>query len=70
MVARGGGPTGQRLRYRIRWEKGGDEKFEKAQAGTTFRHRYDLVGEKEITVEAIDSRWGSVYRETKTVVVK
>ncbi len=70
VVAKGGGPTGSRLRYKVRWEKGGDDKFGSPQAAPTFKHRYDLVGEKQITVEAIDPRWGTVHRETKTVVVK
>jgi NADH-quinone oxidoreductase subunit L len=70
VIAKGGGPTGQRLTYRIRWEDGGDDKFSQPQNQNTFRHRYDMVGKKKITVEATDPRWGTVHRETHTVEVK
>jgi NADH-quinone oxidoreductase subunit L len=69
VIAKGGGPTGQRLKYRIRWEDGGDEKFSQPQSQSTFKHHYDMVGKKKITVEAADPRWGTVHRETHTVPV-
>ena len=70
VIAKGGGQTGQRLKYRVRWENGGDEKFDKVQSQTTFKHHYDMVGKKQITVRAIDERWGVVHDETHTVEVK
>ncbi len=70
VTAAGGGPTGQRLRYKVRWEAGGDEKFSAEQTGPMFKHRYDLVGKKEITVEVRDPRWETVHRVRRTVEVK
>jgi hypothetical protein len=64
--AQGGGPTGQRLRYSVAWEP---NQFGAAQPGTSFRHRFDHGGAKEISVRAIDPRWGTERKETRTVVV-
>ncbi len=70
VIAKGGGTTTARLRYKVRWEDGGDEKFGAPQSATTFRHRYDLVGNKKITVEALDPRWNTSYRKSRNLVVK
>jgi hypothetical protein len=70
VIAKGGGTTGGRLRYKVRWEDGGDEKFSAPQNQTTFRHRYDLIGNKKITVEAVDPRWNTSSQTTHSVVVK
>ena len=70
VIAKGAGPTGQRLKYQVRWEAGSEEKFEKAQPQGTFRHHYDMVGKKQITVRAIDDRWKVLHDETHSVEVK
>jgi NADH-quinone oxidoreductase subunit L len=57
-----------RLHYRIKWEAS-DADFTKEQASTTFQHRYDVTGDKKITVEAIDPRWNTKHSVTRTVTV-
>jgi hypothetical protein len=68
--AKGGGRGNERLQYKIRWEAGGDDTFSQQQTSPRFTHRYNMVGKKEITIEVHDPRWGTVYRDSRTVEVK
>ncbi|HEY2745345.1 MAG TPA: NADH-quinone oxidoreductase subunit L [Polyangia bacterium] len=68
VVAHGAGPTAKRLQYRVDWN--GDGKFSTTQMATTFKHTYDAAGTHKISVEAIDPRWGTVSRESRTVKVQ
>jgi hypothetical protein len=68
VTAHGAGPTAKRLQYRIDWD--GDGKFGSAQTSPAFKHSYDASGSHKIAIEAIDPRWGTVSRETRTVKVQ
>jgi hypothetical protein len=60
----------ERLKYRIKWEDGGDEKFSPYQDGRRFEKSYDMVGKKKITIEAFDPRWNTTSSESHTVEVQ
>jgi hypothetical protein len=66
--AHGGGATAKRLQFRVDWD--GDGKFGATSMQPTFKHTYDKPGAHKIAVEAIDPRWGTVSRETRTVKVQ
>ncbi|MDB4967628.1 MAG: proton-translocating NADH-quinone oxidoreductase, chain [Myxococcales bacterium] len=68
VVAHGAGTTAKRLQYRVDWE--GDGKFGATQPSPNFKHTYDKPGSHKIAVEAIDPRWGTVSRESRTVKVQ
>jgi NADH-quinone oxidoreductase subunit L len=68
VTAHGAGTMAKRLTYHVDWT--GDGKFSATQASPTFKHTYDKPGKYEVTVEAIDPRWGTVSRETRTVKVQ
>jgi NADH-quinone oxidoreductase subunit L len=65
--AKGAGATARRLAYHVDWDGKG---FGATQQTTTFRHTYDAPGKYEIAVEAIDPRWSSSSRQTRTVKVQ
>lgn len=60
-------PNNHRVRYRIDWE--GGHQFGAEQSSIHFSHHYDAPGEKRITVQASDGRWGSVSTESQKVLV-
>jgi NADH-quinone oxidoreductase subunit L len=66
--ARGAGVTAKRLQYRVDW--GGDGKFGPAQSSPSFKHTYETSGSHRVSLEAVDPRWGTVSRETRTVKVQ
>ena len=68
VIAHGAGPTAKRLQYRVDWN--GDGKYGATSMTPTFKHTYDAPGSHKIAVEAIDPRWGTVSRETRTVKVQ
>jgi hypothetical protein len=68
LTAHGAGSTAKRLTYRVDWN--GDGKFTATQASPVFKHSYDSPGTHKVAVEAIDPRWGTVSRETRTVKVQ
>ncbi len=72
--ARGAGPNARRLAYRVDWDAGAGGcragNFGATQQTTTFRHTYDAPGKYEIAVEAIDPRWSSSSKQTRTVKVQ
>src|SRR5262249_48748642 len=66
--AHGGGPTARRLQFRVDWN--GDGKFGPAQTSPNFKHTYETSGSHKVSIEAVDPRWGTVSRETRTVKVQ
>ena len=69
VTAHGAGPTAKRLQYRVDWD--GDGKYSATQMPPTFTpHATTRPGRTEISVEAIDPRWGTVSRESHTVKVQ
>jgi NADH-quinone oxidoreductase subunit L len=70
VVAKGSERKAKPLQYRVRWEGGSEDSFTPAQPSPTFKHRYDMVGKKEITVEAFDPLWGTRHSESHSVEVQ
>ena len=68
VTAHGGGTNARHLSYKIKWEAR-DTELSAAQAKPVFSHRYDVTGEKKITVEVTDPRWNSTSSNTKSVTV-
>jgi len=68
VTAHGAGPTAKRLQYRVDWD--GKGKFGATTMTPTWKHTYDSPGKHEISVEAIDPRWGTVSRHSDTVKVQ
>ena len=58
----------KRLQYRVDWN--GDGKYSATQMQPTFHHSYDTPGKHDVSVEAIDPRWGTMSRHTQTVKVQ
>jgi hypothetical protein len=65
--AKGAGANARRLVYHVDWDGKG---FGATQQTTTFRHTYDAPGKYEIAVEALDPRWSSSSKQTRTVKVQ
>jgi hypothetical protein len=57
-----------RLQYQIKWDAG-DAEFTKQQSKPVFRHRYDVTGDKKISIQAIDPRWNTTHEVTRSVTV-
>jgi hypothetical protein len=75
--ARGAGSTAHRIEYHVDWDGHGCGSLSSSgcswtpnQRAGAFRHTYDTPGKHTVVVEAIDPRWGSTSRETKTVTVQ
>jgi NADH-quinone oxidoreductase subunit L len=67
--AHGAGPAARRMQYAVDWD--GDGKFSQPpQQSQSFKHTYETSGKHKIVIEAIDPRWGSTSRESRTVEVQ
>ncbi len=47
----------KRLQYRVAWER--EDELSQPQAPSPMAHHYESSGEKKITVQVIDPRWGT-----------
>jgi NADH-quinone oxidoreductase subunit L len=63
----GTGPDMRRIRYRIAWD---GKDFSQPEIATSFHHRYDSAGQRRIIVEALDPRWGTSHRESRTITIE
>ncbi len=66
VTAHGSPREDKRLQYRVAWERG---ELSEPQVSAVFRHNYESGGKKKITVQVVDTRWGTTSSETQSVTL-